>query len=91
MQYACINPPRPISNCHALAFVRDRPRCALAALPIAECAEQRTYKSGDHKKMTQSPGPQMFSYELCIQPGLKLLFKIQKRLHIPPHCRIPSH
>ncbi len=53
----------------------QQPRCAVICVcafglrraKITECAEQGPYKRGDHKKMTESPRPEMFAYELCIQ------------------------
>lgn len=65
---------------HKTVAAHQLPRMAIVCIglfglhraPIAEGAEQRTDKSGDHKKMAQFPGPQMLSYELCIQSMLSL-------------------
>lgn len=38
---------------------------------ITERAEECCNKGGDNKKMTQLPGPEMFTYKLCIHFKIK--------------------
>jgi hypothetical protein len=65
MQHKTIAPQQ--LPCAAAQWI---PAFCFCSTPVTKGAEQCTYKSGDNKKMTQSPGPQMFSYEMCIQPDL---------------------